>query len=298
MREVTMRSRSFNLIVGTDASPPARAALAATMAFPWPDRTRAQGLMVAGVPGLNRWRRRARTALLSWLRGEAVRVRRTLRTRWPDAEVAVVGPPVVPAIVKRARRERARVIVVGSRDRGTVRTALLGSVSRDLVQQAHCPVLVVKGAVRRPRRFLIGLDGSIRSRRAVRFVGNLEPGADGRITLLAVVEPRSATSMFLLPASVRRVVAAELAALNRERLEIARRELANAARRLTRAGWHVESVVRRGAPLPELLKSASTKRADVIVVGARGTGGLERLLLGSVAAGTLAHARVPVLIVK
>ena len=293
-----MRKRSFNLIVGTDASTPARAALAATMAFPWPDRTRAQGLMVAGVPGLNRWRRRTKTALLSWLRGEAARVRRTLRRRWPEAEVAVVDPPVVPAIVQRARRQRARVIVVGSRDRGTVQTALLGSVSRDVVQQAHCPVLVVKGTVRRPRRFLIGLDGSIRSRRAVRFISNLQPHANGGVTLLAVVEPRSATSILLLPASIRAVVASELAALNRERLGTARRELASAARRLTRSGWKVESVVLRGAPLPELLRSASTRRADIIVVGARGTGGLKRLLLGSVAAGTLAHARVPVLIVK
>jgi len=74
--------------------------------------------------------------------------------------------------------------------------------------------------------------------------------------------------------------------------------VANAARRLTRAGWKVDSVIRRGVPLSELLRSASTRRADIIVVGARSTGGLKRLLLGSVAEGTLAQARVPVLIVK
>jgi nucleotide-binding universal stress UspA family protein len=55
--------------------------------------------------------------------------------------------------------------------------------------------------------------------------------------------------------------------------------------------------VRRGAPLPELLAAVATARADVLVVGARGASGVERLLLGSVAEGALARARLPVLVV-
>ena len=39
-------------------------------------------------------------------------------------------------------------------------------------------------------------------------------------------------------------------------------------------------------------------RADLLVLGARGTGGLARLLLGSVADGALRLATVPVLVVK
>jgi nucleotide-binding universal stress UspA family protein len=38
--------------------------------------------------------------------------------------------------------------------------------------------------------------------------------------------------------------------------------------------------------------------ADLLVLGARGVGGLERLLLGSVAEGALDHARVSVLIAR
>ena len=113
-----------------------------------------------------------------------------------------------------------------------------------------------------------------------------------------VVEPSRSPSIGRLPASIRAVLVTELAALNRERLRLARREVSAAARRLTRVGWTVEKVVRRGLPLSELLKIASTNRADIIVVGARGAGGLTRALLGGVAEGTLAHAPVPVLIVK
>jgi nucleotide-binding universal stress UspA family protein len=293
-----MRKRPFHVLVATDASPQARAAVAASLAFPWPDGTRAQGVMVTDVPGFNRWRRSARMTLLAWLRREAVRVRRRLRRRWADAEVMVVDPPVVNSIVERARNWRAQVIVLGSRGRGTVQSALMGSVSRDVMHEADCSVLVVKGKVRPPRRVLIGLDGSVRSRRAVGFVSSVPPPAGGRVTLLAVVEPMRSTSIRRMPASVRAVLAAELATLDRDRLAKANREVSTAARRLMRSGWAVEKVVRRGIPLSELLRTASTRRADLIIVGARGAAGLKRLLLGSVAEGTFAHASVPVLIAK
>jgi nucleotide-binding universal stress UspA family protein len=293
-----MPKRSFTVLVATDASRPARAAVAATLAFPWPDDTRAHGVMVGAVSGRNRWGRRARAAFGPWLRQEAARVQRRLRRRWADAEVVVVDPPVVKAIVEQARSRRADVIVVGSRGRGTLQSALLGSVSRDVAHEAHCAVLVVKGRGRAPRRLLIGLDGSDRSRRAVAFVGRLSPPRGGRVTLLAVVEPISSRAIGRLPASVRSVLAGELAALDRERTTRAQRELSRASRRLRRAGWAVDNVVRRGIPLAELLRAASTRRTDVTVVGARGTTSLERLLLGSVAEGTLAHSRGSVLIVK
>jgi len=293
-----MARRSFNVLVATDASRPARAGVAATLAFPWPDGTRARGVMVSAVAGLDRWRRRARAAYVPWLRHEATRVRRRLRRRWPDAEVVVVNPPVVKAIVEQSRTWRADVIVLGSRGRGTFQRALLGSVSRDVVHEAECAVLVVKGRTRAPQRLLIGLDGSVRSTRAVAFVSRLPPPPRGRVMLLAVVEPTSSTSIARLPRSVRSVLTAEIAALDRERMMQARRELAAAARRLTRAGWTVDRIVRRGIPLSELLKTASSRRADVTIVGARGATGLKRLLLGSVAEGTLAHSSGSVLVVK
>jgi len=293
-----MPKRSFNVLVATDASRPARAGVAAALAFPWPEGTRAQGVMVSAVSGLNRWGRRARAAYVPWLRHEAARVRRRLRRRWGDAEVVIANPPVVKAIVEQSRTWGADVIVLGSRGRGTLQRALLGSVSRDVVHEADCAVLVVKGRTRAPQRLLIGLDGSVRSTRAVAFVSRLPPPPRGRVTLLAVVEPTSSTSIGRLPRSVRSVLAAEMAALERERMTQARRELSVAARRLTRAGWTVDKIVRRGIPLSELLKTASTRRADITIVGARGATGLKRLLLGSVAEGTLAHSSGSVLVVK
>src|SRR5688500_2960271 len=48
-----MRKRPFRVLVATDASPQAKAALAAVLAFPWPDGTQAQGVgRKSGVTGV------------------------------------------------------------------------------------------------------------------------------------------------------------------------------------------------------------------------------------------------------
>ncbi len=48
------------------------------------------------------------------------------------------------AIVHLAEEIDAGLIVVGSRGRGRIRRALMGSVSDSVVRHAHCPVLVVR----------------------------------------------------------------------------------------------------------------------------------------------------------
>ena len=53
--------------------------------------------------------------------------------------------------------------------------------------------------------------------------------------------------------------------------------------------------------LHKTVHSFPTRRSsdlDVLVIGARGTGGIERLLLGSVAEGAMARAPMSVLVVR
>lgn len=57
-----------------------------------------------------------------------------------------VGDPVY-ALREQAVQENARMLAVGSRGRGAVRRALLGSVSAALAASAPCPVLVVPPTV-------------------------------------------------------------------------------------------------------------------------------------------------------
>jgi nucleotide-binding universal stress UspA family protein len=148
------------------------------------------------------------------------------------------------------------------------------------------------------RRFVIGVDGSPYARRATELVAELAPPRGGQVTLVRVIEPVTLPSLGLLPALVRRPLDREAAALARTQTARAERALETAVKQLEAAGWKVRPVVRRGPPLAELLATVEGSDADVLVVGSRGSGGVERLLLGSVAEGALNSSRVPVLVAR
>lgn len=87
-------------------------------------------------------------------------------------------------------------------------------------------------------------------------------------------------------------------ALEAARLKAAQREAEAAARRLRAAGWRARGEVRQGVPLHELLRAVRSARGNLLVVGARGIGGIARLLLGSVAEGAVRRSPVSVLVVR
>jgi nucleotide-binding universal stress UspA family protein len=291
-----MAQRRFPVLVATDGSPQARAAVRAATAFPWPRGSSGHGLVARGTPVLTEASPAVWDALQQVAQTEARRAERQLRRRWSDAEAVVTDAPPVSGILSRAGKLRAGVIVLGSRGLGAVGRFLLGSVSRACVREARCPVLVVRGPARPPRRFLLGVDGSPHARHAAAFLGALTVPRGGEVRLVSVVEPVRLPSTAFLPARVRAVVTSEAADLEKERLAAARRHLEGARLRLARAGWRVRTEVRTGRPLEELLDAS--RNADVLVVGARGVGRVERLLLGSVAEGMVSRAQVPVLVVR
>ena len=292
------RRQPFRVLVATDGSASARAAVTTAAEFPWPRGTAIHGI-VARLPQAPV--ETARGALLALDRAGvriAAGARRALARRWPGADVAIVNKSPVVAILDEARRFGADVVVLGWRGHGALSRFLFGSVSRGVVRQAVSPVLVVRRRSRTLRAFVLGLDGSVNSVRAARFLARMRPPRGGRVTLVRVEEPVTIPSGGVLPGRVRGAVFRELAALNRQRRAKATREVAKVATRLARAGWKVEASIRSGTPLDELLQVVARTRAGALVVGARGVGGLKRLLLGSVAEGALNHSRVPVLVVR
>ena len=294
----------LTVLLTTDGSRHARAALALAATGPWPRTAKAHLVLArSGIP-IGPWPAEMWMAKVSGARDRAVaqevsRVRRLVGHRWPDLTVAAIKAPPITAIVREARRRRAGVVVVGSRGLGFARRLMLGSVSRGVVRRASCPVLIVKGRRRRIERVVLATDGSRNASRALGFLlARLEPPAGARVRVVQVVEPAPPRRPGLLPASLRRAVRASAARLDAKRIRRARRDVVHAARLLTRAGWRARGVVREGLPLVEVLREATASRADLVVIGARGTGGLARLLLGSVAEGVLDRSPVPVLLVK
>lgn len=84
----------------------------------------------------------------------------------------------------------------------------------------------------------------------------------------------------------------EVYAAGRAWVEKALEELAGAARD---EGMIVRVMVRDGVAHREILALAAHERADLIVIGTRGRGGLERALIGSVADRVIRLAPCPVL---
>jgi nucleotide-binding universal stress UspA family protein len=65
-----------------------------------------------------------------------------------EAEQRVVSGIAAERLAELADEEAADMIVVGSRGRGSFKSALRGTVSSDLISIARCPVLVVPKGVR------------------------------------------------------------------------------------------------------------------------------------------------------
>lgn len=145
-------------------------------------------------------------------------------------------------------------------------------------------------------RAVLGLDGSAHARRAEAFLATLRPA--GRVRVVRVVEPIGPSTTGLLPAAVRDRILGAAARVETAQRRAARREVEAAARRLRRAGWQATAEVRQGVPLAEVLKAVRAARADLLVLGARGIGGVARVLLGSVADGAVKRAPCAVMIVR
>lgn len=289
--------RDFSVLVATDGSSHARAAIVTARAFPWPPGVRVHAV----VAQHSRWRSGSSRPVIDALGRHFERVaagaRRSLRRTWPNAEAVVVDALPGDAIAREARRLGAKIIVLGWRGHGPMTRLLMGSVSRGVVRNALCPVLVVR---RRHdiRTVVVGLDGSRNARKAARFLAGLRPRQGARVILVRVVEPVAFPSVRLLPRSVRSVLQREARKMNAERSDQAERELRAIAPALKKAGWRVGAQVRMDVPLRGLLEVVKVSKADLLCVGARGIGGVKRLLLGSVAEGALDRCPAAVLVVR
>ena len=296
-RRSTGERSGFRLLVATDGSPSARAALMTACVFPWPRDSHARGVVALPPEWFNR-PEYVRSAVAKSFERLAASARRQLRRRWPEAEVIFEHRQSVEGILGAAKRFSADVIVLGWRGHGVFRRLLMGSVSRRVVEGSPGSVLIVRRRAREIRRAVIGVDGSKNARRAVDFTARLDRDGLKQVTVVRVIEPMALQTAGLLPSSVRATLRHSVAVLNRRLTRGARREVDSAAARLKRAGWRVQAEVRFGAPLAELLRVVEEKESDVLIVGARAASGVKRALLGSVAAGALNRSRVPVLVVR
>ncbi|MER3418204.1 MAG: hypothetical protein C4343_03660 [Chloroflexota bacterium] len=144
-------------------------------------------------------------------------------------------------------------------------------------------------------RVLLAIDGSAPADRARQLVGVLPWPAGSRIRVAAALEP--SVNLLGLPW---RTASSEGPLLPVEATLVRRLwdTLQNAVRDLARADLVVDPILLRGRPASAIIEEARDFEADLVVVGNRGHGTLETMLLGSVSAEVVDHAPCPVLVVR
>lgn len=138
---------------------------------------------------------------------------------------------------------------------------------------------------------LVPTDGSEASIRAAQLAIELLRGADGRLTLLFVVDAAVLSEL-------RRFAERSEAEVETELREHGRRYLGLLENEAAAAGVATTTELREGDPFEEIVGLARELGADLIVMGHVGQRGTRRVLLGSVTQRVLDFAPCPVLVVK
>jgi nucleotide-binding universal stress UspA family protein len=146
----------------------------------------------------------------------------------------------------------------------------------------------------RPMRVLIAVDGSDQALVGAE-VAVLAEWPEG--TTIRVVEAvDTGAAIFGGPWPTLAVVDAEH--IERDLHEQAVGAVREAASRLTKPGLWIETAVLEGRPATMIVEEAQRIEADLIIVGSRGHGTIETMLLGSVSAEVIDHATTPVLVAR
>jgi nucleotide-binding universal stress UspA family protein len=200
------------------------------------------------------------------------------------------------AILRAAAEWPADLVVLGARGLGAMAGFLLGSVSLGVARHARRNVLVVKGGADVTRGVLVAIDSSEHAAAAAAFVARLPLDPTVVVRLTGVVDsPRYPATT---PGFASGIVRDAIAQIVKERSTALEQALAKAAAPFASVVKKIERHVLVGHPVDALIGAAAEWNVGLVVVGARGLGTLERMLLGSVSEAMLRHVDRSVLIVK
>ena len=137
------------------------------------------------------------------------------------------------------------------------------------------------------KKILLATDGSASAARALEYARDLALRDDAQVIVLHAFER--------VPTHLGQPWGGQIMAMN---IAVGREVADQAAQQLHEAGVDVDVEVLEGPPADAILRVADVRQPDLIVMGSRGHGDVASLLLGSVSHRVLAHAHVPVLVVR
>jgi nucleotide-binding universal stress UspA family protein len=213
----------------------------------------------------------------------------------PDrVETTTAVGEAADTIVEEIGVRRPDLVVMSTHGRSGIRRWIYGSVADAVMRRAPVPVLLVPAACpgewpsNRAPRVLLPLDGSELAEGALGLVDTWAKPLHAEVFVLRVVEPRPlaatnpAAYVWLDPMP---------------ELEEAHAYVAKVSKKLRDDGYAVRGTDTFGFPVPTIVDTARAESVDFIVMSTHGSGGLTRLLMGSVATGVVQRAVVPILLV-
>ena len=299
----------MNILVATDGSDCARQAIQFLQGLPLPDDSHVTLLTVlvedffrgGDKPDLSAQQRDLLYETKQELREEGERLleeqARHLRRNGVRVDTLTRSGHAAEEIVLAARELSADLIVTGSHGLSGIKRFLLGSVSSHVLQYAPCSVLIVKQCLReapdspdRALRVLLAYDGSDPARRAVEFMAALPLGGHTHVRALNVLPM---IKMF------RQDINQRLSWVWQEKKLLAERALARITHEVRWGHPEIITELREGEDVSQvILEAAARDQSDLIVLGHKGKGAIDRFLLGSVTSRVAHHAECSVLAVR
>src|SRR5262245_41359949 len=207
-----------------------------------------------------------------------------------DDDVRQVEGDPADRLLDSVVQDGAELLVVGSRGRGSIRSALFGSVSRKLATDASCPVVVVPpeaaaaGGEGKDGSVVCGVDGSDHSIAAARLAQDLASRMGFRVFLVHALA--GLESYVSYPGARDTAPGPSAQPDSAERLA---QELVDRA--VQRVGGDATGVVESGLPWDVLESVAARENGRLLVVAARGLSAARAAVFGSVAAKLAAESR-------
>jgi len=197
---------------------------------------------------------------LSALDAEAVLRRKTLERDLPDLAQNVLGSTIsfsvsvveghaVNVVLQYLRNSPPDLVVMGSHGHGTVARLLLGSVAENVVREAQCPTLVVRGpeipaGQRQLHRVLCPVNLTDTARECAELASGVAAALGAELRVMQAVEGKAPHS------------------------DTTRQHLCQWAPEDVRSRCSVSEIVLKGDPAEQIILSARREKIDLIVLGA------------------------------
>ena len=218
-----------------------------------------------------------------------------------DVEQVVVEGQTVGEITRYAEEKHIDLAIAATHGRSGLKRVLLGSVTERLIQTLPCPLMSIRSPEKeteaisdmeiRMKKILVGCDFSADSLLAFEYALSFAQEFESELHLVHVIEPPIYKHLFMKDIKP----SEELRETIREPLDV----MLNKMIPEEASHWcrHTTALL-AGQPHEELTRYAVVNDMDLIVLGIRGHGLVETLLVGSTTDRVIRQAQCPVLSVR